>query len=170
MHQSAEENNREDTCIYACCFNCRDKSLWGRIFYDFIQRFMKFAVQCRFPCKLMSCRRFLYNKIRGLMFWLIVLKCKWPASFQYLIFHFVSFCHSWKTALCCLYFTLRFYLTRLKTFIRWQVNFLKKEYTLSNYHYLISYYMLNIKTYIHVIYITTIPRFHKSHFLKTIFW
>lgn len=85
-------------------------------------------------------------------------------------FSFFSFCHSWKTAICCLYFTLRFSLTRLtrlKTFIRWQVN-LKKVYFIKLS--LISYYVLDIKTYIHVIYITTIPRFHKSHFFKIIFW
>lgn len=87
-------------------------------------------------------------------------------------FSFFSFCHSWKTAICCLYFTLRFSLTRLtrlKTFIRWQVNLKKKEVYFIKLS-LISYYVLDIKTYIHVIYITTIPRFHKSHFLKIIFW
>lgn len=83
-------------------------------------------------------------------------------------FSFFSFCHSWKTAICCLYFTLRFSLTRLKTFIRWRVNLKKKVYFIKLS--LISYYVLDIKTYIHVIYITTIPRFHKSHFFKIIFW
>lgn len=138
MHQSAEESDKED--IHACCFNCRDESLWGRIFYDFIQRFMKFAVSVSLQVNVMSTVPLQQDSRFDVL--INCLKVQMASLISISHFSFFSFCHSWKTAIYCLYFTLRFSLTRLtrlKTFIRWQVNFFKKEYTLLNYHYLISY-------------------------------
>lgn len=122
--------------ISACCSYCRDRSLWGRIFYDFVPRFMKFPVQCRLHGKLMSCRRFCYYKIRGLMFWLIVIKCKWPASFQYLIFHFILSFLKNSNLLIVIYIT--FWFNRLNRFnvikelLEIARQYLKKKYTLLN--------------------------------------
>lgn len=148
MHQSAEENNKVD--ISACCSNCRDRSLWGRIFFDFNQRFLKFSFQCRLPCKLMSCRRLFYYKICGLMFWLIVIKCKWPASFQYFIFHIILSFLKNSNLLLVLYITFRINgFNEIKELLEMASQYLKTVYFI-RLSLFICLYMINIETYTHV--------------------